>query len=193
MKALFTRAAVAAGIFLLCVVVSGGCGESEEQMSKKKKKKSVEKTTVSKKKQGTKQIAVLETNKGVIKFKFYSKDAPETVKNFIKLAKKGFYDGLTFHRVVAGFVIQGGCPEGTGRGGPGYNIKAEFNEQNHLEGSVAMARSMDPDSAGSQFYICLGPQPGLDGKYTVFGQVTEGLEVVHEIAIGDVMKKVYVE
>jgi len=189
------KAAVVAGIFLLFGVVSGGCGESEEKMGKKKKKKSVAKTSVAKKDKdkGTGQIAVLETNKGVIKFKFYPKDAPETVKNFIKLAKKGYYDGLTFHRVVPGFVIQGGCPEGTGTGGPGYNIKAEFNDQKHLEGSVAMARAMDPDSAGSQFYICLDDQPRLDGQYTVFGQVTEGLEVVHEIGVGDVMKKVYIE
>jgi cyclophilin family peptidyl-prolyl cis-trans isomerase len=135
--------------------------------------------------------AIIELAKGGrIVMEFYPKDAPNTVDNFIKLAKKGFYDGLTFHRVVPGFVVQGGDPLGNGRGGPGYTIKAEFNSQKHLTGTLAMARSTDPDSAGSQFYICLAPQPGLDGQYTVFGQVTEGMDLVKGIAKGDVMKKV---
>jgi peptidyl-prolyl cis-trans isomerase B (cyclophilin B) len=136
--------------------------------------------------------AVIETNQGTIVFKFFPEAAPKTVENFITLAKKGFYDGLKFHRVVPGFVIQGGDPKGDGTGGPGYSIKAEFNSHPHLDGSVAMARSADPDSAGSQFYICLGPQPFLDGKYTVFGQVTSGLDVVHKIRMGDTMTKVTV-
>ncbi len=127
---------------------------------------------------------------GRIVMEFYPQDAPNTVDNFITLAKKGFYDGLTFHRVVPGFVVQGGDPEGTGYGGPGYTIKAEFNSRKHLTGTLAMARSADPDSAGSQFYICLAPQPGLDGEYTVFGQVIEGMDLVKGIAKGDVMKKV---
>ncbi len=134
--------------------------------------------------------ARITTEKGDIEFEFYAEDAPNTVKNFVTLAKEGFYDGLTFHRVVAGFVIQGGCPKGDGTGGPGYNINAEFNSRKHLDGAVAMARSQDPDSAGSQFYICLGPQAFLDGKYTVFGQVTKGMGVVKTIKMGDVMKKV---
>jgi cyclophilin family peptidyl-prolyl cis-trans isomerase len=138
-------------------------------------------------------IAVIETSKGTIKFRFFSADAPKTCENFITLAGKGFYNGLTFHRVEPNFVIQGGDPNGNGSGGPGYNIKAEFNKNPHLEGTVAMARASDPDSAGSQFYICLAPAPFLDGKYTVFGQVTEGLDVVHKIAIGDRMDKVYIE
>jgi peptidyl-prolyl cis-trans isomerase B (cyclophilin B) len=127
------------------------------------------------------KIAVIETNKGTIKFEFFPGDAPETVENFIKLASQGFYDGLIFHRVVKDFVIQGGCPLGNGQGNPGYFIKAEFNSQPHLPGTVAMARSQHPHSAGSQFYICLRRLPQLDGKYTVFGQVTEGLEVVYAI------------
>lgn len=146
-----------------------------------------------KKKSKGKPIAVIVTEKGVIKFEFFEKDAPNTVKNFIKLAEKKFYNGLTFHRVEPGFVIQGGDPNGNGTGGPGYTIKAEFNKKPHLEGTVAMARAAHPDSAGSQFYICLAPQPFLDGKYTVFGQVIEGLDVVHKIQVGDVMKKVYIE
>lgn len=136
--------------------------------------------------------AVIETGKGEIVFKFYPKDAPKTVANFITLAKKGFYNGLTFHRVEPGFVIQGGDPKGDGTGGPGYTIPAEFNGQAHLTGTVAMARAADPDSAGSQFYICLARQKFLDGKYTVFGQVTKGMDVVLAIQKGDVMKKVSV-
>jgi peptidyl-prolyl cis-trans isomerase B (cyclophilin B) len=138
------------------------------------------------------KIAVIETNKGVIKFRFFEADAPNTVANFIKLADKKFYDGLLWHRVEPGFVIQGGDPNGNGSGGPGYTIKAEFNKNPHLEGTVAMARAQDPDSAGSQFYICLAPAPFLNNNYTVFGQVTEGLDVVHKIQVGDKMLKVYI-
>jgi peptidyl-prolyl cis-trans isomerase B (cyclophilin B) len=146
-----------------------------------------------------KEIAVVTTPKGVIKFSFFCEDAPNHAGSFIELAEKGFYDGTTFHRVEPGFVIQGGDPysrtgEGpVGTGGPGYNLAAEFNSRPHLEGTVAMARAGDPDSAGSQFYICLGPQPFLDGNYTVFGQVTEGLDVVHAIAKGDVIESVKIE
>ena len=116
--------------------------------------------------------------------------------NFIKLAKKGFYDGLTFHRVIPGFVAQGGDPAGDGSGGPGYTIKGEFTEngvnntQKHVKGAVAMARTGIPDSAGSQFYICLDAQPALDGKYAVFGQVVKGMDYVEQIQVGDKMSKV---
>ncbi len=135
--------------------------------------------------------AIIELAKGGrIVIEFYPNDAPNTVDNFIKLAQKGFYDGLKFHRVVPGFVVQGGDPLGDGTGGPGYTIKAEFNSRKHLTGTVAMARATDPDSAGSQFYICLEPQPGLDGQYTVFGQVIEGMDLVKGIKVGDVMKKI---
>ncbi len=127
---------------------------------------------------------------GTIEIELYPEDAPKTVENFITLAKKGFYNGLTFHRVVPGFVVQGGDPNGNGNGGPGYTIKAEFNKRQHLRGTVAMARAQDPDSAGSQFYICLAPQPSLDNNYTVFGQVTKGMEVVDKIGVGDRMKSV---
>ncbi len=145
------------------------------------------------------EIVVITTARGVIKFKFYAKEAPKHVEAFIKLARQGFYDGTTFHRVEPGFVVQGGDPysktgEGpVGTGGPGYNLKAEFNKLPHLEGTVAMARSQSPDSAGSQFYICLAPAPFLDGQYTVFGQVTEGMDVVKATQVGDVMESVRVE
>ncbi len=145
------------------------------------------------------EIAVITTPKGVIKFKFYPQDAPNHVASFIELARSGFYDGTTFHRVEPGFVIQGGDPYSktgagpVGTGGPGYNLKAEFNSRPHLEGTVAMARSQSPDSAGSQFYICLGTQSFLDGQYTVFGQVVEGMDVVKAITVGDVMESVRIE
>jgi len=139
------------------------------------------------------EVAVVETEKGTIVFRFFPDDAPQTVENFRKLTADGFYDGLKFHRVDAGYVIQGGDPAGNGLGGPGYTIPAEFNARPHLEGTVGMARGSDPNSAGSQFYICLDALPQLDGKYTVFGQVVEGLEVVHQIERGDVMKKITLE
>jgi peptidyl-prolyl cis-trans isomerase B (cyclophilin B) len=138
--------------------------------------------------------AVIELAKGgSIQLEFFPDVAPATVANFIKLAEAGFYDGLTFHRVEPGFVVQGGDPNGTGTGGPGYNIKAEFSSKPHLRGTLAMARAADPDSAGSQFYICLGPAPFLDGKYTVFGQVKSGMEAVDAIRVGDRMKKVSIK
>jgi peptidyl-prolyl cis-trans isomerase B (cyclophilin B) len=145
------------------------------------------------------EIAVIETNKGTIEFEFYPEEAPNTVATFIELADEGYYDGIKFHRVEPGFVIQGGDPLSrendpmVGTGGPGWYLREEFNDLPHLDGSVAMARSNDPDSAGSQFYITMGPQPFLDGKYTVFGQVVEGLDVVYEIQVGDVMERVYVK
>ncbi len=145
------------------------------------------------------EIAVVSTPKGEIKFEFYPEDAPNHVAAFIELSQKGFYDGTTFHRVEPNFVIQGGDPntktgEGApGTGGPGYNLEAEFNSRQHLDGTVSMARSTDPNSAGSQFYICMGPQPFLDGQYTVFGQVTEGLDVVYSIGVGDVMESLFIE
>ena len=138
-----------------------------------------------------KQTATITLEKGgEIRLEFYPEDAPKTVENFVTLAKKGFYNGLNFHRVVPDFVVQGGCPQGTGTGGPGYQIKAEFNKQKHVRGTLAMARSQDPNSAGSQFYICYGPTPHLDGQYTVFGHVVSGMEHVDRIKQGDRMTSV---
>jgi peptidylprolyl isomerase/peptidyl-prolyl cis-trans isomerase B (cyclophilin B) len=138
-----------------------------------------------------KQTAVITLERGgEIRIEFYPQDAPKTVENFVTLAKKGFYNGLTFHRVVPGFVVQGGDPKGNGTGGPGYQIKAEFSQRKHVRGTLAMARSQDPDSAGSQFYITYGPQPHLDGGYTVFGQVVSGMEHVDAITQGDRMSTV---
>lgn len=125
---------------------------------------------------------------GDIKVELYPENAPITVENFIKLASQGFYNGLTFHRVIPGFMIQGGCPDGTGMGGPGYHIKGEFasngvaNNLKHSRGVISMARAMDPDSAGSQFFIMHEDAPHLDGSYAAFGKVTEGIEIVDKIA-----------
>ena len=122
-------------------------------------------------------IAVLEFEDGsIIEFEFLKDKAPKTCQNFIKLARKGFYDGLTFHRVIDNFMIQGGCPLGTGTGGPGYTIDAEFNDTKHLPGIVSMARSSDPNSAGSQFFICVADDTFLDNQYTAFGKVIKGLD-----------------
>jgi peptidylprolyl isomerase/peptidyl-prolyl cis-trans isomerase B (cyclophilin B) len=138
-----------------------------------------------------KQTAVITLEKGgEIRIDFFPEDAPKTVENFVTLAKKGFYNGLTFHRVVADFVVQGGDPKGDGTGGPGYQIKAEFNKRKHVRGSLAMARSQSPDSAGCQFYITYGAQPHLDNNYTVFGQVVSGMEHVDRIKQGDRMQTV---
>jgi len=138
-----------------------------------------------------KQTAVITMEKGgEIAIEFFPDDAPKTVENFVTLAKKGFYDGTTFHRVEPGFVVQGGDPKGNGTGGPGYTIKDEFNKQKHVRGVVAMARTQAPNSAGSQFYITLAPAHFLDGQYTVFGKVTSGMEVVDKVKVGDKMKSV---
>jgi cyclophilin family peptidyl-prolyl cis-trans isomerase len=141
-------------------------------------------------------VATIKTGKGDIVAELYPKDAPQTVNNFVFLASEGFYNNLTFHRVVPGFVIQGGDPLGTGTGGPGYNIPPEIKDKHSL-GALAMARQGGPPqttpSSGSQFYITLAPQPGLDGQYTVFGQVTQGMDVVQKIAVGDVIQTVTIE
>jgi cyclophilin family peptidyl-prolyl cis-trans isomerase len=137
--------------------------------------------------------ARIKTVHGDIVFYFYKKDAPNTTARIKELISSGFYNGLTFHRVIPGFVVQGGDPKGNGTGGSGKNIVAEFNKNKHVLGTVAMARSSDPNSADSQFYISLGTHPHLDNKYTVFGFVGEGLEVANKIQKGDKMISVTLE
>ncbi|MBX3214840.1 MAG: peptidylprolyl isomerase [Labilithrix sp.] len=129
--------------------------------------------------------ATVVTNRGTIELSLDAKAAPVTVNNFVFLARDRYYDGLTFHRVVPGFVIQGGDPDGNGSGGPGYQIPDEASGLLHVDGALAMAKSEAPNSAGSQFYITLGAQPELDGRYTVFGAVTEGKNVASLIRLGD--------
>ena len=142
-------------------------------------------------------VATISTAKGDIVVQLDASAAPQTVNNFVFLAQQGFYDGLTFHRVEPGFVIQGGDPAGTGAGGPGYQVPAEI-QLPHVEGAIAMARQADAvnptrASSGSQFYITLAPTPFLDGAYTAFGRVIEGMDIVQSIAVGDIIEKVGIE
>lgn len=136
-------------------------------------------------------VTITMENGDVMKAELYPEIAPNTVNNFISLVKKGFYNGLIFHRVICGFMIQGGCPDGTGMGGPGYSIKGEFarnrfeNNLKHAPGVLSMARAMNPNSAGSQFFIMHKDAPHLDGSYAAFGQVIEGMDVVNRIAEED--------
>lgn len=156
-----------------------------EPKPEKKTEQTEEKTKVS-----TNEVAVIKTSEGEMVVEFWPDVAPKTVENFKTLAKKGFYDGTAFHRVIKGFMIQGGDPktknaaqEGEwGTGGPGYQIKAEFNDRHHDRGVLSMARSQDPDSAGSQFFICHGNPRFLDGKYTAFGKLIKGDDVLEKIA-----------
>ena len=125
--------------------------------------------------------ANIDTSEGLVVVELWDDVAPGHVENFAKLADQGFYNGLCFHRVISGFMIQGGCPEGKGTGGPGWNIPAEFNDRQHEEGVLSMARSQDPNSAGSQFFVCLDRCPHLDGQYSAFGKVVDGIEAVRTI------------
>lgn len=133
----------------------------------------------------------IETDKGNIEIEFFDKDAPNTVANFEKLANSGFYNGLNFHRIIPGFVAQGGCPAGNGTGGPGYTIDCEINPNKHERGSLSMAHR-GPNTGGSQFFIVYEPQPHLDGVHTVFGKVVNGMDVVDKLTPNDKMNKVTV-
>ena len=142
------------------------------------------------------EVAVIKTNEGEMVVQFWTDAAPNTIENFKKLARSGFYDGTIFHRIVKGFMIQGGDPNSKdpgkesryGEGGPGYKIKAEFNDHSHQRGVISMAREPDPDSAGSQFFICLAPVPRLDGEYTTFGKLIKGDDVLQKIGDTPVTK-----
>ncbi len=169
-------------LFMLTCLLSFVTGDafSQEVKSRKFTQKEIEKMST--------QRAVIKTKFGDIKLKFFPEVAPNHVNNFIELAEKGFYNSTTFHRVIPGFMIQGGDPNSKdpdkskhGMGGPGYAVKAEFNDKPHKKGTLSMARSQQPDSAGSQFFICAADAPFLDRQYTVFGEVTEGLDVVDKI------------
>jgi peptidyl-prolyl cis-trans isomerase B (cyclophilin B) len=167
-------------ILILLSIVSFAITASAENVTTKITKEEIKKRADTK--------AVIETKFGNIELKFFPDVAPNHVKNFIDLAKKGFYDGTTFHRVIPGFMIQGGDPNSKkpdksshGMGGPGYNIKAEFNDKNHKRGIVSMARSANPDSAGSQFFICVADAFFLDRQYSVFGEVVSGMEAADKI------------
>lgn len=146
--------------------------------------------TIDKSKQYT---ATIETEKGNIKLELFAKDVPVTVNNFVFLAREGFYDNTTFHRVIAGFMAQGGDPTGTGTGGPGYNIADEFTKHTHVTGALSMANTGRPNTNGSQFFITYAPQPHLDGHHSVFGQLVAGMDVLKKLKNGDVIIKITIE
>jgi len=137
-------------------------------------------------------IAIIETEKGNLVLELFAKDVPITVNNFVFLASEGFYDGTTFHRVIAGFMAQGGDPTGTGRGNPGYYFADEFSQHTHVVGALSMANS-GPDTNGCQFFITYTPQHQLDGKHSVFGQLIEGMEVLEKLTNGDTIKRIVIE
>ncbi len=168
------------GLMIIAIGMSGALQSFAQQSPKKFTKGEIKKMSET--------SAIIETKFGNITLKFFPDVAPGHVQNFISLAKKGFYDGTTFHRVIPGFMIQGGDPNSRnpdksthGTGGPGYTIKAEFNNKSHKRGILSMARAANPDSAGSQFFICVKDSPFLDGQYTVFGEVVSGMDVVDKI------------
>src|SRR5688572_19731660 len=176
------RLLLVTGLLSLGLGLTAGYGQNEKKDTKTEPSK--ESKTVT-----TNEVAVIKTSAGEMTVEFWSDVAPKTVENFKTLAKKGFYDGTAFHRIIKGFMIQGGDPltkdptaeSRWGTGDPGYKIKAEFNEKSHVKGVLSMARSANPDSAGSQFFICLDAAPHLDRKYTAFGKVTKGLDVLEAI------------
>jgi len=199
-------AALAAATLLLLAVALSGCGASPSAPAENPTEPAAE--TPASANPGAEQLhtsttkvvgderAIVTTAKGVIEIEFYPAKAPNTVASFIELASQGYFDGIKFHRVEPGILIQGGDPlsktddPAVGTGGPGWNLAAEFNDEKHIEGTVAMARTQDPDTAGSQFYIGITPLPGLDGQYTVFGRVVKGMDVVRAIQVGDVITSV---
>jgi peptidyl-prolyl cis-trans isomerase B (cyclophilin B) len=172
--------AFALALTLLCTILAGGVRAGEPR-SREFSKEEIQKMAETR--------AIIETTLGEMEIKFFPEKAPNHVNNFISLAKTGFYNGTTFHRVIPGFMIQGGDPKSKdaanraahGTGGPGYTLKAEFNDISHKRGIVSMARSQDPDSAGSQFFICVADAPWLDGMYTVFGELVSGMDVADRI------------
>ena len=176
---------------VLLVFFLFGCGKKEEAQTKKAEEQPEQVTEAEEETKPISQepivreknpIVVIETDFGTIELELFWDKTPKTAENLLRLVISEFYDGLTFHRIIPNFVIQGGCPVGNGTGGPGYTIDFEQADTKHLKGSLAMARSQDPNSAGSQFYICLQALPQLDGKYVVFGKVIKGMDVVDKIA-----------
>jgi peptidyl-prolyl cis-trans isomerase A (cyclophilin A) len=172
------RVGKAMGKYLLLIAmftfVLGGCSGNAEDKDTAKKDDTTDTSA-------KRPRVIMETDMGKIVLELFPDVAPIHTENFLKLANSGFYNGLTFHRVIDGFVIQGGDPSGNGTGGAGYTIPAEFSDLHHMPGTLAMARGPDPNSASSQFYICLSQLPSLDGQYTIFGQTVEGMDVVQKI------------
>lgn len=185
------RLALSGGAILSLTLFFGACGgESKECLPSDMQYDNAPPLTIDVSKT---YIATIVTQKGEIELELSPEDAPISVNSFVFLAREGFYDCVIFHRVEPGFVIQGGDPTGTGTGGPGYTIPGEFAGSSFKTGVLGMARSREPDSGGSQFFIMLGASPGLDGQYTAFGHVTSGMDVVRQIAVGDQIETIKIE
>jgi len=183
---------IASTIFALGVLLLASCGGQAPEPAPTPKPKTYSSPppmVIDTSKQYT---AIIETEKGNLVLKLFASDVPVTVNNFVFLAREGFYDGTTFHRVIPGFMAQGGDPTGTGRGNPGYSFEDEFTEHSHAAGALSMANS-GPNTNGCQFFITYAPQHGLDGKHSVFGQLIEGMEVLEKITNGDVMRRIVIE
>ncbi len=185
--------------FLTCIMLLSSCG-GQDLDKKSTSQSTTESTTSSKPKTysapspmnifaNKKYTAIMETSKGNMVLELFAKDVPRTVNNFVFLAREGFYDNTIFHRVIAGFMAQGGDPTGTGTGGPGYKFADEFTSHTHVTGTLSMANA-GPNTNGSQFFICFAPQPHLNGKHTVFGQLIEGMDVLNKIVQGDKLIRV---
>ncbi len=168
-------------ITMMFLLMFSAAYAADEIKADKKADKKVEKMEKYTKRQADNPEIAIETDFGTMKLELFHDLAPGHADSMLARAKDGFYNGLIFHRIIDGFMIQGGDPQGTGMGGAPYNLKAEFSDVPHIDGTLSMARSQDPNSASSQFFICLGKQAFLDGKYTVFGQVMEGMDVLHKI------------
>jgi len=219
MKRRVTVALVLVLVLTVLAIVIGGCGVSEQKGNESKSTEPATSPASSPQstspqvgpdgnpiktladfpdgQDGAKVEAVIKTDKEDIVLRLFPDSAPVTVASFLHLARTGFFNGTTFHRVVPGFVIQGGDPKSkdpkatdVGTGGPGYKLPAEFNNRPHVTGTLSMARGGDPNSGGSQFFICLADQPSLNGQYTVFGQVVSGMDVVNQVTQGTVMQEV---
>lgn len=181
-------------IFLLSIFLATGCASQALQptpspVSKPKTYSKPPPMVIDTSKQYT---ATIETDKGNLVLELFAKDVPKTVNNFVFLAREGFYDGSTFHRVIADFMAQGGDPTGTGRGNPGYQFEDEFTSHTHVAGALSMANA-GPNTNGCQFFITYTPQHGLDGKHTVFGQLTEGMDVLKKVSNGTVIKRITIK
>lgn len=175
-------------ILLISALMLVSCG-GKDSVSKPKTYSAPPKMTINPDKRYT---ATIETDKGKLVLELFAKDAPVTVNNFVFLSREGFYNGTTFHRVIPGFMVQGGDPTGTGRGGPGYTFKDEFSQRKHVTGTLSMANA-GSNTNGSQFFITYAPQPHLDGKHTVFGQLIRGMDVLPKLENGAVIKRITIE
>ncbi len=181
---------IAGIVFALGALLSASCGgQTPEPAPKPKTYSSLPPMTIDTSKKYT---AIIETEKGNLVLELFAKDVPITVNNFVFLAGEGFYDGTTFHRVIPGFMAQGGDPTGTGRGNPGYRFADEFTEHTHVTGALSMANS-GPNTNGCQFFITYTLQHGLDGKHSVFGQLTEGMDVLEKLKNGDTIKRIVIK